>query len=109
MNASANQLVEGAASLKGMAGCHFDRALVFQAILRALEKWYFKLLHHEFDQVMESWKERSATLKRRVRFSDPAGVVEGEAIDLDEDGALLIRKDNGIIVKKTAGDVFILR
>ena len=58
---------------------------------------------------MEEWKKRSATLNKRVRITDPAGTIEGEAIDLDEDGALLIRKDNGLIVKKTAGDVFLLR
>jgi biotin-(acetyl-CoA carboxylase) ligase len=26
-------------------------------------------------------------LKKRVRITDPAGIIEGEAIDLDEDGA----------------------
>ena len=59
-----------------------------------------------------SWKNgknAAATLNKRVRITDPAGIIEGEAIDLDEDGALLIRKDNGLIVKKSAGDVFLLR
>jgi BirA family biotin operon repressor/biotin-[acetyl-CoA-carboxylase] ligase len=67
------------------------------------------VLRHEFSQVMEEWKKRSATLKKRIRITDPNGAIEGEAFDLDEDGALLIRKDNGIIVKKTAGDIFLLR
>ena len=58
---------------------------------------------------MEEWKKRSATLNKRVRITDSAGIVEGQAIDLDEDGALLIRKDNGLIVKKSAGDVFLLQ
>jgi biotin-(acetyl-CoA carboxylase) ligase len=44
-----------------------------------------------------------------VRITDSAGTIEGQAIDLDEDGALLIRKDNGLVVKKSAGDVFLLR
>ena len=109
VNTSSHQLTPGAVSLKVAAGHSFDRAQVFQAILRSLEKWYLKLLHHEFAQVMEEWKKRSATLNKRVRITDPAGIIEGEAIDLDEDGALLIRKDNGLIVKKTAGDVFLLR
>ena len=56
---------------------------------------------------MEEWKKRSATLNKRVRITDPGGVIEGQAIDLDEDGALLIRKDNGVTFKKTAGDVFL--
>ena len=58
---------------------------------------------------MEEWKKRSATLEKRVRITDTNGITEGIAIDLDEDGALLIRKDNGVVVKKTAGDVFLLR
>jgi BirA family biotin operon repressor/biotin-[acetyl-CoA-carboxylase] ligase len=109
INTSSNQLVTGASSLKVAAGHSFNRAQVFQAILRSLEKWYVKLLHHEFTQVMGEWKKRSATLNKRIRITDPLGIIEGVAIDLDEDGALLIRKDNGLIIKKTAGDVFLLR
>ncbi len=107
VNASPHQLPSGSSSLKIAAGRTFERVQVFQAILRSLEKWYSKLLHHDFAQVMEEWKKRSATLNKRIRITDPAGIIEGQAIDLDEDGALLIRKDNGLIVKKTAGDVLI--
>ena len=109
INTSIHQLTPGASSLKVAAQMSFNRAEVFQAILRSLEKWYLKILDHEFEEVMVEWKKRSATLKKRVRITDPAGIIEGEAIDLDEDGALLIRKDSGLIVKKTAGDVFVLR
>ena len=109
VNTSSHHLIPQAVSLKMAAGRSFDRCQVFQAILRSLEKWYLKLLHHEFDQVMEEWKKRNATLNKRVRITDPVGMIEGEAIDLDEDGALLIRKDNGLVIKKTAGDVFLLR
>lgn len=109
VNASLHQLTAGASSLKVAAGQSFNRAQVFQAILRSLEKWYLKLLHHEFAEIMEEWKKRSATLNKRVRITDSAGISEGQAIDLDEDGALLIRKDNGLIVKKSAGDVFLVR
>jgi BirA family biotin operon repressor/biotin-[acetyl-CoA-carboxylase] ligase len=109
VNASLHQLTPSASSLKVAAGKSFDRAQVFQAILRSLEKWYIKVLNHEFAQVMQEWKKRSATLHKRVRITDPTGITEGEAIDLDEDGALLIRKDNGLIIKKTAGDVILLR
>jgi len=109
VNASLHQLTPGASSLKVAAGQSFNRTQVFQAILRSLEKWYLKLLHHEFAEIMEEWKKRSATLNRRVRIADPGGIIEGEAVDLDEDGALLIRKDNGLVVKKTAGDVILMR
>ncbi len=109
INTSSHQLPAGASSLKVAAGHSFERAQVFQAILRSLEKGYLKLLRHEFAGIMEEWKKRSATLNKRIRITDSAGIIEGVAIDLDEDGALLIRKDNGLIVKKSAGDVFLLR
>lgn len=109
VNTSLNQLGSGAGSLKVAAGHSFDRAQVFQCILRSLEKGYLKLLGHEFSGIMDEWKKRSATLNKRVRITDSAGIIEGQAIDLDEDGALLIRKDNGLVIKKSAGDVILLR
>jgi len=109
INTPAHQLVDGASSLKMAAGRSFNRGEVFQAILRSLEKWYIKLLHHDFVEITDAWKERSSTLNKRLRLTDPAGTIEGEAVDLDEDGSLLIRKDNGVIIKKTAGDIFLLR
>ena len=109
INTSLHHMPSGSSSLKAAAGSGFERTEVFRAILRSIEKWYIKLTHHEFALVMDEWKKRSATLNKRVRITDSAGMIEGQAIDLDEDGALLIRKDNGLIVKKSAGDVFLLR
>lgn len=109
VNTSLHQLTPGAGSLKAAAGKSFNRVEIFQALLRALEKGYLRLLSHEFSQVMEEWKQRSATLHNRVRITDYAGTIEGEALDLDEDGALLVRQDSGRIIRKSAGDVFILR
>ncbi|MBF0570838.1 MAG: biotin--[acetyl-CoA-carboxylase] ligase [Candidatus Omnitrophica bacterium] len=109
VNTASNQLPPGASSLKVAEGRSFNRTEIFQTILRSLEKGYLKLLHHEFAEIMDEWKKRSATLNKWVRITDSAGIIEGEAIDLDEDGALLIRKNNGLIIKKSAGDVFLLR
>ena len=45
------------------------------------------------------------TLGKRVRIQNINEVIEGDAIDLDTDGGLLIRNDSGVIVKSMAGDV----
>ena len=45
------------------------------------------------------------TLGKHVRVSDFSQTVEGKAIDLDEDGRLLIRSDTGLVIKKMTGDV----
>ncbi|HQA81382.1 MAG TPA: biotin--[acetyl-CoA-carboxylase] ligase, partial [Methanoregulaceae archaeon] len=46
----------------------------------------------------------SCTLEHRVRINTLKTTFEGEAIDIDEFGALLIRKDNGKVVRVIAGD-----
>lgn len=109
VNTSVHQLTSGATSLKAATGRNIERVKVFQEILRSLEKGYLKLLNHEFSKVMEEWKKRSGTLKKRIRITDPVGSIEGEAVDLDEDGALLIKKNDGITIRKTAGDIHLLK
>ncbi len=105
VNTSTSQLVEGATSLKNETNQSWSRVDVLKEILRRFEKWYLRIQKEGFDSVIERWKELSMTLNRRVRIVDPNGFIEGEAIDLDQDGGLLIRQDSGEIVKKLAGDV----
>ncbi|HMZ31318.1 MAG TPA: biotin--[acetyl-CoA-carboxylase] ligase, partial [Methanoregulaceae archaeon] len=42
--------------------------------------------------------------EHRVRINTMKATFEGEAIDIDEFGALLIRKDNGKIERVIGGD-----
>ena len=50
--------------------------------------------------VLDRYRQRCATLGRRVRVELPAGAVEGVATDVDEDGRLLV---DGVPI--AAGDV----
>ena len=109
VNASASQLLDTATSLKieTKQSCH--RVEIFQEILRSIEHWYGQLLKGHFNEVLDYCRLHSATLKKRVRVHDPAGNIEGEAVGIDEDGGILIRRDNGVVIKKMAGDITQLR
>ena len=109
VNANLSQLPPGATSLKVEAKRPFSRIEVIQEILREFEKWYVRLDGEGFAPVRERFRELSVTLKKRIRVSDSAGSMEGEAIDIDYDGGLLIRQDSGVIVKRMAGDVLEVR
>lgn len=50
------------------------------------------------------WKSASAVLGRLVRVDNGAGAFEAEAVDLDADGALLVRR-GGSLERIVAGDV----
>ncbi|MEI7999238.1 MAG: biotin--[acetyl-CoA-carboxylase] ligase [Candidatus Omnitrophota bacterium] len=109
VNALSSQLLDTATSLKIETKGALNRVEIFQEILRSIELWYYKLLKGHFDEVLEYCRENSATLKKRVRVHDPAGDVEGEAVGIDIDGGILIRRDSGSIIKKMAGDITHLR
>ena len=50
-------------------------------------------------------RSRLETLGERVRLSTPAGDVEGEAVDVNEHGELVLRGDDGALTAYAAGDV----
>jgi BirA family biotin operon repressor/biotin-[acetyl-CoA-carboxylase] ligase len=105
VNTPLNSLPPHATSLKQEAKRHFSRVALTQDVLRKMEFWYGRLLGEGFSSILQRWKELSLTLRRPIRISDASGHLEGEAIDIDTDGGLLIRCDTGVIVKRMAGDV----
>ena len=109
VNTSVSVLPPQATSLKEEAQKKISRVELLQEILVELENWYERLKKQGFAPVVERWKELSSTLGKRVRLVDPGGEVEGEAVDLDKTGALMIRNDAGLIVSKISGDVVQVR
>ena len=93
-------------SLTMETGEHIPRPVACARVLEHLEEW---LALHEtegFGPVRERWRELSSTLGRRVRIAaDGSPPLEGEAVDLAEDGALLVRSQKGELVRVVAADV----
>jgi BirA family biotin operon repressor/biotin-[acetyl-CoA-carboxylase] ligase len=105
VNTPLSQLPLNSTSIKNETGKKVSRVVLMQEILRSLEAWYMTLGGEGFTSVIKRWKELSSTLGRHVRLVDPGGNVEGQAVDLDEYGGLIIRGDDGIKVKRMSGDV----
>jgi BirA family biotin operon repressor/biotin-[acetyl-CoA-carboxylase] ligase len=81
-----------------------DRAVVLAAILKEFEVRYDMIEQGEYEPVIREWKNFSSTIGRRVRINTLRNSFEGEAVDIDPTGALVVRKDNGKIEKVIAGD-----
>ncbi len=109
VNTSVSSLPAHTTSLKQETKHEQPRVALFQEMLRELEKRYLGLIREGFDPLLKEWKQLSTTLNRRVRVVDSSGFVDGQAVDIDRDGGLLIRQDSGIVVKKLAGDVVEVR
>jgi len=91
-------------SLLEQAGGPIDRGHLTVALLRELDHAYAVLRGNGRERVLAWWRECSDTLGRPVRVETMSRVVEGLAVDVDGDGALLLRTPRGI-ERIVAGDV----
>jgi BirA family biotin operon repressor/biotin-[acetyl-CoA-carboxylase] ligase len=91
-------------SISAEIGHEVDRASFLARILKEFENRYLLIESGEYDAIVREWKSLSCTLERRVYITTMKNSFEGEAIDIDEFGALIIRKDNGRIERVIAGD-----
>ena len=109
VNADPKDLPSGATSLKTLAGKKIPRVKFTQALLRELDKDYKRLIEGDFAELAEEWESHSVTSGRRVIARTFGRKIEGLATGIDEDGALWIRRDDGLQEKVLAGDVEHLR
>lgn len=93
-------------SISAEVGHDVDRASFLARILREFENRYQLVESGEYDAITQEWKSLSATLENRVQIRTLKNSFEGEAIDIDEFGALIVRKDNGKLERVIAGDCY---
>ena len=105
VNNGKQSLIAGATSLKEQAGHTVSRILVLQELLRRMESNYSLLEIKGSQVIIDKWRSFTVTLGKRVKVYCQHKHIEGQAVDIDQDGGLLIRKDSGIIQKVMSGDV----
>ncbi|HKM39378.1 MAG TPA: biotin--[acetyl-CoA-carboxylase] ligase [bacterium] len=98
------QLRNKASSLALAGGQPVSRKRLLQLFLQSLECWYQSLLT-EPQVVLERWRQLSVTMGRQVAVFSPHATIHGQAIDIDSDGALLLKTKTGEIVRVLSGDV----
>ena len=97
--------VSGATSLKDHKKEEIGRVALLQEILRRMEANYLSFQEDGSAAIIEKWRQHSMTLGKRVEVLCEKSRLQGEALDIDSDGGLLIRKDSGVIEKIMAGDI----
>ena len=75
-------------------------------ILYYLEHLYIICQEEGFAPILDEWRKYSITLNQHIRVIGTNEVLEGIAVDIDDDGALLVNID-GQITRVLAGDVSI--
>lgn len=86
-------------------GREIDRC---ELIARMLEEMESAIEDMNVPDIYEEWRSLSLTLNKQVRISSYSGDLEGEVVDLADDGALLLRQGNDLL-RVLAGDCIHLR
>ena len=112
VNTKKSDLPKGATSLKeeSKSSRDFSRVELVRALLGALDCEYLKFKKSGFSAMRNELKSYSCTLGRYVTISTSAGKkIQGKAFDIDKNGALVIKLDNGSKQLFLSGDVTLLR
>jgi BirA family biotin operon repressor/biotin-[acetyl-CoA-carboxylase] ligase len=95
------ELAERATSVRLASGREVDRDTLLGALLERLDHWRGRLETEGFEPVRARWRELADTLGRPVSVDG----VQGTAVDLDADGALVVADADGRHKRVVAGDV----
>ena len=105
-NSPISQLEHTATSLKEELGREISRKEFLRSLVKEINEQYALLTRTE---LLEEWKNLSVTLNKWVRVISLGETMEGQAIDIDASGALLIRDKDGLVRAALAGDCIHLR
>ena len=92
-----------ATSLRHILGKKISRKSLLSEFLDEFEGY---IDSSDLDLVVAEWKKYSVTLNRYVKIITAQEVSEGLAVDVDENGALILELNNGSTKKILYGDCF---
>ena len=103
------KLLLAASSLFIELGEPVDRSTLIAKILAEVEYLYERLQQGDLAIILEEWRHFSATLGRHVRILQRGELTEGIAVDITEEGALVVRVEQDSLITVHAGDIEHLR
>ena len=105
VNTPIEKLPAEATSLKNESSNSVSRIKLMRQILTEIEKDYLKLKKEGFEPLREECKKLSTVLNKRITVKEHHHVFEGIAKDIDEKGALIVKKKDGNLKRVFSGDV----
>ncbi|MCP4680775.1 MAG: biotin--[acetyl-CoA-carboxylase] ligase [Desulfobacterales bacterium] len=90
-------------------GKHFSRIELIRAYLHFHEKYYKIFQKSGYEPIIERWKGLSDMIGQHLMVNVLGKEYSGEVIDMDNDGALILKDNQGGLHRIFSGDVTILQ
>lgn len=104
-NVFPERLKKVATSLESELGRKVQLEKLFRALVERLENLYEIFIREGVDSVLEEWKNYAGFLGRHVRVTSPTEKISGLALDVNREGALVLRLEDGTVRRVFVGDV----
>ena len=104
-NSLPSSIDDTATSLKMELGREISRVALIQKLLSKVEVWYKWFEENKEMDLRRRWEELSQVRGRKGEVSFMGKVIRGEALGIDEDGALLVQEAKEGVKRIVAGDI----
>jgi biotin-[acetyl-CoA-carboxylase] ligase BirA-like protein len=98
-------LWEKTTSVEDELGKHVQLDVLFHALLERFEYMFELFLKDGFSPLLERWKRYAHFIGKRVKVTSEDERWLGEAVNVDGDGALILKLDDGTEKRVFSGDV----
>ncbi|HWP97998.1 MAG TPA: biotin--[acetyl-CoA-carboxylase] ligase [Syntrophomonadaceae bacterium] len=85
-----------------------SRIKVLQGLLARLELLYFQFLKDGFGPILAKGRSLSMVIGQEVRLDTVNGFLEGQAVDIDDNGFLQVRDRQGAVHRVMSGEINIV-
>ncbi len=108
MDEEMGKVAEIATSLRIVTGREIDRVNMIVNLIEEIEHWYNRYLENGKPPIVKEWMERWGAINRRVLVKFNGKEIVGVAIGIEENGYLMIKKDDGNVERILTGDVILI-
>ena len=89
------ELSDKATSLRILTGRSFERAAIIKLLLTELSAYYEQFEAHGISSFIDEYRTLCVNIGKTVAVHENSGIYRARAIDVDDDGGLLVELENG--------------
>ncbi|MCI0495775.1 biotin--[acetyl-CoA-carboxylase] ligase [candidate division KSB1 bacterium] len=94
-----------ATSLRQNYNSRIDRAELLAEVLYCLEQNYKSIATYGLNEIVSKWKKRCPQFGKEIVIIQDDVQVQGQFVDIDDNGCLILQTESGAIKKIVAGDI----
>ncbi|MPM70445.1 Bifunctional ligase/repressor BirA [bioreactor metagenome] len=101
------EIQEVATSVRACGGREVSRDRFSAQLIEAFFRYYDSYMKGDKLMILKVYKERLCMLHKKITVLEKNGSYTGEAIDIDDEARLLVKKENGDVAVLFAGEISI--